>query len=133
MSQTFHHPAISQWFASYAKDLLGFFRRKIGEQDAPDLVQDVYLRALSCPAALEVREPRAFLFRIASNLVVDHHRRRAHRQCESDEGLEETVATAAPGPEQAACDSQRMDRFCTALAELPAPCRHAFLLNRFNA
>lgn len=132
MSQSIHHPAISQWFASYADDLLGFFRYKIGEPDAPDLVQDVYLRALTYPAAGEVREPRAFLFRIAANLVVDHHRRSSFRHCESDEGLEETVGSSAPGPEQAASDSERVDRFYRALNELPAPCRHAFVLNRFD-
>jgi RNA polymerase sigma-70 factor (ECF subfamily) len=132
MTQSLNHPAVSHWFDSYADDLLGFFRYKIGEPDAPDLVQDVYLRALTYPATQDVREPRAFLFRIAANLVVDHLRKRSYRHCESDDGLEETIATLAPGPEQAASDSEGVERLCVALSELPPLCRHAFVLNRFD-
>ncbi|MDD5033985.1 MAG: sigma-70 family RNA polymerase sigma factor [Methylococcaceae bacterium] len=123
---------LHHWFLHYADELLGFFRRKLGEPDAPDMVQEVYLRVLSRPTAAEIREPRAFLFRIAANLAVDHVRKQSYRQFETDEGMEEWAASPAPGPEQEANDDQRAKSLCLALAELPPPCRHAFLLNRFD-
>ncbi|MGX2041729.1 RNA polymerase sigma factor [Methylocaldum sp. MU1018] len=124
---TLHH-----WFFRYADDLLGFLRRKVGDSDAPDLVQDIYLRVISYPAAAAIREPRAFLFRAAANLVVDHLRREIHRGHENVDDIAEHLVAPAPNPEDTAIGTERMERFRAALAELPPLCRHAFVLNRFD-
>jgi len=124
---TVHH-----WFFRYADDLLGFLRRKVGESDAPDLAQEVYLRMLSYPTAAAVREPRAFLFRAAANLVVDHLRKETHRSHEDIDDVAEHLAAPAPNPEETALGAERLERFRAALAELPPLCRHAFVLNRFD-
>ena len=44
-------------------------------QDAEDLVQEVFARALKCLQAAVLENPRAFLFRIARNILCDSGRR----------------------------------------------------------
>jgi RNA polymerase sigma-70 factor (ECF subfamily) len=72
--------------------------------DAEDLVQDTLARAFATLGGLiePPRDPRAWLFRVASNLWIDHVRRQAAR---ADAGAMagaarvEEVATRAPGRE----------------------------------
>jgi RNA polymerase sigma-70 factor (ECF subfamily) len=54
---------------------------------ADDIVQETYLRLLrQSPAIEDPREIRALLFRIASNLIVDHWRRRKHEAPAAEAG-----------------------------------------------
>jgi RNA polymerase sigma-70 factor (ECF subfamily) len=72
-----------------ARPLWAYLYRLVGNAaDADDLVQEAYLRLLRAPALSSASERRAYLFRIASNLAVDHWRR-ASRQ------TEDTVAVPA--------------------------------------
>ncbi|MDD2864402.1 MAG: RNA polymerase sigma factor [Methylococcales bacterium] len=120
------------WFQHYSSDLLVFFCRKVGESDADDLVQEVYLRALTYPLSSAILKPRAFLFRIATNLVVDHVRKQSYRQHDNYEEIECRTITTMLGPEDSVCGAQRLKKFRDALAQLPADHRQAFLLNRFD-
>jgi RNA polymerase sigma-70 factor (ECF subfamily) len=68
--------------------------------EADDIVQDAYVRLLrttpSSPAGPGIRNPqqlRPLLFRIASNLIVDHWRRRKHERGAVDE---RALASSAP-------------------------------------
>ncbi len=86
-------------------------------EDADDLVQEAFLRALE---KIETFDPsRAFgpwLVRILTNIGLDVHRRRAVRP-EADGNSE--IASSAPTPYQAAERSEIRERFDRALAELP--------------
>jgi len=68
-------------FAANHHRLFRYFCRAVGETEtARDLTQDVFLRAARAvvPAGSE-GEVRSWLFRIARNLALDHHRERARR------------------------------------------------------
>jgi RNA polymerase sigma-70 factor (ECF subfamily) len=68
-------------FAANEQRLFKYFCRVVGHADAArDLTQDVFLRVsrTTIPAAPE-GEVRAWLFRIARNLALDHHRERLRR------------------------------------------------------
>ena len=61
--------------------LFSYFRRAVGQTDAArDLTQDVFLRVSRTvvPAATD-GEVRAWLFRIARNLALDHYRKRVRQ------------------------------------------------------
>jgi RNA polymerase sigma-70 factor (ECF subfamily) len=60
------------------QDLLRFVRRRVPhEADAEDIVQEVFLRAGQHGDALRDHERlSAWLYRIARNAIIDHHRRR---------------------------------------------------------
>lgn len=132
VTKTIEHQILQTWFQRYSDDIFVFFCRKVGESDASDLVQEVYLRALTYPMVATIVKPRAFLFRIAANLVVDHVRKQQHRQYENYEDIEERTLVSLLGPDDTVCGAERLEKFRDALAELPAEQRQAFLLNRFE-
>jgi len=73
-----------------------------------------------------------FLFRIATNLVVDHVRKQSHRQHDNYEDIEDRTITSMLGPKDRLHGTERLKKFRDALAQLPADHRQAFLLNRFD-
>ncbi len=56
--------------------LLRKLRRKIGRDEAPDLVQEVFARFLRSKALDGVENPAAYLSRITRNLLIDRARRK---------------------------------------------------------
>jgi RNA polymerase sigma-19 factor, ECF subfamily len=63
-------------FAQHRKALQEYLMRRLSSaQNAQDLAQEAYLRLLSVEDAELVRQPHAYLFRIASNLVYEYRLR----------------------------------------------------------
>lgn len=54
--------------------MLGYFRRRAGRDDAPDLTQDAFTLFLRSGALDRVDHPRAYLIRIARNLLINRAR-----------------------------------------------------------
>lgn len=74
-----------EWLASLAKHytpaLRRFFERKLScKSDAADLAQDVFMRLSRMQSAETIEKPENYLFKIASNVLRDHYRRKAVRQ-----------------------------------------------------
>jgi RNA polymerase sigma-70 factor (ECF subfamily) len=67
-------------FATHQHRLFKYFCRAVGPETARDLTQDVFVRVsrATIPVAAE-EEVRAWLFQIARNLALDHHRVRLRR------------------------------------------------------
>ncbi len=119
-------------FSQYAGELEAFARRRVGAQEAPDILQEIYLRILEHADRIQLDAPRALLYKTASNLAVDALRRaETRRSHHTDEPLDlETLESPAPGPEALAESADELRCFRAALVELPSLCRHAFLLSR---
>jgi len=66
------------FYATTASPLRAYVARVLGEMSqADDIVQESYLRVLRMPSVPdEAQQLRAILFRVASNLIADHWRRR---------------------------------------------------------
>src|ERR1700730_15554026 len=60
--------ALADLYQGHATELNGFARRRVGRQEAEDVVQDTYLHLLQRGTAATLEPPRAYLFRIAANL-----------------------------------------------------------------
>lgn len=124
-------------FQQHAPELSGFFHRRLGSPDqAAYLCQEVYLRLRRLERAGDVsalRDPRAFLFRIARNLLIDHLRQQRARPAtvalhDPDLRLE----SDAPTPEAAASSAQTLAGVQAALTELPDHVRQALLWHRLE-
>jgi RNA polymerase sigma-70 factor (ECF subfamily) len=89
------------------------------EADARDLLQDLFVKLARRPDLLrELREERAFLLRLAHNLVVDLARRRAARERRQDAFSSEQLQFFAPTEDP---DEELFrTNLSAALAELPA-------------
>jgi len=100
--------------------LLSFLRRRFGLEAAEDLAQETYVRAASAKAA--IRNPRAFLAKVALNAARNQARARAARpRLVSDHGAQGA---------QAADQAERLILKETILA-LPPKLRDVFLLSRY--
>ena len=99
---------------------------------AEDVLQRLWLKVQQIEDAA-VRNPRAYLFRLASNLAIDHRRAEATRQ-----RIQAKAETYLWGPIDAASaetgiiDRQALSRVLEALDAVPEPGRTMFRLNRFE-
>lgn len=86
------------------------------EDDAMDAVQDLYLKLLSSPDALEtVRNPKAYCITLMRNICLDRVRK-ASRRSESE--VMEAVSDESPADERMS-DRQRIKDICQKLSSLP--------------
>lgn len=60
--------------------LLRYFRRRVGQDAALDLAQEVFTRLLRSGTLARIDNPGAYLSRIASNLLIDNARRAKREQ-----------------------------------------------------
>lgn len=73
--------AFAMLYHRYFERIHAYLRSRTGDaEDAADLTQQVFLQALDAlPRYRHGRVPfAAWLFRIAHNVAIDHHRRRRH-------------------------------------------------------
>lgn len=112
-----------------------FATKRIGSVDAADLVQDAYLRFLQVEDRQNIREPRAFLFRIIANLGIDFWRKeRTRNQWMTDDADIDIEAIEGSRLTLDAClhQSKQVETLLAVLAELPESHRNAFVLNKFD-
>jgi len=112
-------PLAARLFERHASAVRRYFRRQLrGASTADDLAQEVFVRVVRSAETYDDRErEQAWVFRIARNVLVDHHRR-SDRRPEASSAVDQ--ATSAP--QAVALDLHR------ALAALAADDRDAFLL-----
>jgi DNA-directed RNA polymerase specialized sigma24 family protein len=97
--------------------LLSFLQRRFGRLVGEDLVQEAFARTLASGA--DVRNPRAFLARVAIRAAMEEVRRRP------DRFVYEPVVSVGPDAEVAVLLEQT-------IAALPGPVRDVFVLSRFG-
>jgi RNA polymerase sigma-70 factor (ECF subfamily) len=102
--------------------LISFLRRRFGRDEAEDLVQETYARAAS--ARSELRNPKAYLVRVALNAARDQARRRAARPLLVADG--ELLEAPDPASQAEALQLKQV------ILALPPKLREVFLLSRFG-
>ncbi|RJE85860.1 RNA polymerase sigma factor [Paracoccus onubensis] len=125
---------IQTLFRRYAGELTGSLRRGgMSDDMASDITQDAFLRMMTAKPGGEAHNPRAYLYRIARNLVIDHERRgrTVTIQHIGDQALHQ-IADPAPGAETIIYDRQRIRIVIRTLAELPERTQLAFRLHRLD-
>ena len=107
-------------FREHAHWLIAFLRRRFGREQAEDLAQETFVRAAG--ARVELRNPRAFLAKVALNTARDAARRQAVRPILTAE--EPKAATPAEQTESLLLKQ--------VILSLPPREREVFLLSRFG-
>lgn len=121
------------WTEALGKELLQFLTKRLKCPDtASELTHETYIRLSQASQTNAPDNARALAFRIAVNLAIDYQRKttfRNHYNADIDlEVLADTIADPAAGPERLLMGQQRFEILHKALAELPPPCRTAFML-----
>lgn len=123
-------------FLRHAKGIAHSLRRRgMDAETAADLTQDTFLKVLASPPSetAQTHNPKAYLYRAARNLGIDHGRRERVlvRVDLSDENFE-AIADPSPSVETIVYDRQKLRLVEAALAELPRRVREAFELHRMG-
>lgn len=130
-------PNSQDLFAVYLEQrdaLSRFFRARLGGQaDVEDLLQELYLKLQAAPD-VEVREPRAYLYRLASNLMMDRWRSgtRAAARDGAWAALHQGAIDDAPSAEAVVAGRQRLAAVSAGLEGLPERTRTVFRLHKFE-
>ncbi|MBS0503763.1 MAG: RNA polymerase sigma factor [Proteobacteria bacterium] len=128
-------------FEAHRAELLRFLAARTGNAvEAEDLAQELWLRAHRAPSG-PVANGRAYLFRVANNLVLDQVRERVRRQkrdhsWHAAEYGEPGTAGDAPDAradiEGAAFEREEAALLASAIANLPEGARRAFRLHKID-
>jgi RNA polymerase sigma factor (sigma-70 family) len=121
-------------YRKYSHALRTFLvRHHVRRDDVADVVQETYCRVLKAGELERIRDPKAFLFRVANNVVLNaakHRRNDVEIQAidvESPEGEDER-----PTLYRGLKAEQEWAIVRAALQELRPTCREVFVLNRFE-
>lgn len=118
-----HHASLS----AYARSLVE------SASVAADIVQETWARAIPSLRKGQIEHPRAFLYRVARNLVNDGAReRRKWSPWVMEEEAGAAIADATPSPERHALAQDRLRIVLHLIDDLPPRCREIFTLRKFE-
>jgi len=119
---------VAKLFVDQQDRLQRYLRARLSSaDDAAELAQEAYLRLLRVQRKDLIRHPRAYLFRIARNLI---HELYTGRRLAADEDAEPDLLIAdEPSPEELANLAARREMVRRAVRELPEKCQAALALH----
>lgn len=133
-------PSLTDAYFEQRDALARFLRARLGgSADVEDLLQDLYLKASRVDPETEVRDPRAFLYKLASNLLMDR-RRSSLRTAARDGAWRDTTQVAgltediddAPSAEAVVAGRERLTALVAALETLPRKTAAIFRMHKFD-
>jgi len=120
------------FYRSQHDRMFHYFRRKVGREAAPDLVQQAFTRMLCSGAFERVEHPQSYLIRIAHNLLIERARtwhRKQRMLCPLDEARD---AAVQPDQQHHAEAKELRRALRRALLAMPPRTRRIFLMHRLR-
>lgn len=108
-----------------------FQRNSIAAAEAEDLLHETYARLCSVEDPQTLENPRAFLYALARNVLIDSKRRERVRADFVVREVEDLDATSGT-PEFEASRAQDLAALRQAIEALPTLCRQVLILHRFR-
>lgn len=106
-------------------------RYVVSPLDIDDVSQETFLRAYKAEQEKKIEHPKAFLFRIAKNLMLSEFSRKAKKITSyiDDYDNSEDFLTSA-NLEQDILAQQKLGIYCEAVASLPPQCRRVVIMKK---
>ena len=125
---------IARMFVKYGAQLQGYIARRIrSREEARDLAQEVFARFIRSRHANGCESPKALLYEIAANLIIDRSRRRKSRRIEQHQPYDDEETEGIGVDPSCVVDSERRLQDVEAIiVSLPSKCREVFVLSRFE-
>ena len=134
-------PNIIQTVKAYGNQLLGFIRQRVNsEEDAEDILQDVWFQLSSVPEIEAIEQVGSWLYRVARNRIIDKYRKQKpelleDHSYEDDEGefnFKDILLADDGTPETVYMRELFWEQFTIALNELPENQRNVFVWNELE-
>jgi len=131
------HSKILTTVKSYGKGLLRFIRKRVSsDADAEDILQDVWYQLSSIINTQPVEQVGAWLYRVASNKIVDKHRKKTElpwMDVEDEElSLYDNILMTQDTPETIYQDRIFWQELFNALDELPVAQKDVFIWHELD-
>jgi RNA polymerase sigma-70 factor (ECF subfamily) len=136
-----HENDLQSAYGVHHTELLRFLIARAGDRaEAEDLLQELWVRAQTQPSG-PVANGRAYLFRMAQNLIVDRLRERQRRMARERRWSDQETGFASVGiepvdqrltAEEAMLDREEIAALVSAVATLPEGARRAFELHKLQ-
>jgi RNA polymerase sigma factor (sigma-70 family) len=128
------HYSAAELIQEHREELHGYLVRQTRcPETASDILQDAFLRLIHADTQSAIKNPRAFLYKVVSNLAIDHLRssaRRVARHADESELLDQPDPT--PPVEHQLYTQEQIARLRLAVSELPPRCREVFIMHKFK-
>lgn len=141
------HQVLLNAFNQHKDALLGFIAKRTGDTHlAQDILQDIYLKLESQQSDNEIKYPKAYLYRIANNLIIDHQRFQSKFVDNNDDSEPQNIKDTHVNirdthvnlqvdeitPETQLAAQQRLEIVTKAINELPDKTRDVFKMQRLQ-
>ena len=120
----------TSWFDARPRVAEALKSRLGDSPDLPDLAQETFLRLLRVRRPELIRDPQAYVYRIALNVAEEWRLRAAQSKDHSSEALD--ALESADDPEETTVRRHRQRAIRRAVGELPAATRSALLLHVYR-
>ncbi|WP_437879886.1 RNA polymerase sigma factor [Pseudomonas sp. LRF_L74] len=119
-------------YSEHRDALLGYLTRQFGSPSlAEDIAQETWLRLASRNLAEHIGNPRAYLFRIATNIGTDHQRHHGMGiEVQADDEVVQQVPAQGVDPARSVQSHDELQRLLQVVDGLPPRCREIFMLCR---
>lgn len=121
-------------YRKYSEALSNFLSRQhLRPDEVADIVQETYCRVQQAGSVKTIRNPKAFLFRVASNIRFNERKlRRGSLESEQVDLENLDIPSDEPSAYRSFQGEQDLAMVCAAFDELSDKCRKAFVMNRFE-
>lgn len=126
--------ALEDLYRTYFLEMVGRIAKLFGPgpPDPEDVVQAAFVRYASLKSTDEIENPRAFVYKAARNIVLDHKRRAKNAQAYIDAVLADAGATNLEEitPERVLVQKNRFELMIAAAQKLPRKQQRVLIMNR---
>jgi len=128
---------VKELIDQYNGSLVRFLSSRVSSQeDAADIAQEAFERLYKLQEPHKLENPRAYLYQVASNILIDSQRRATlhNRWMRHEQAMncDDTFADRAEleNPEHYFQNIQHLERIYRIVDDLPEKCRRVFLMHR---
>lgn len=106
-------------------------RYMVSSDEIEDVSQETFLRAYQAEQGKEISEPKAYLFRVAKNLMLSEFSKKSRKITDYIEDFEDSeVLLEGENLESNVMAQQKLGIYCEAVASLPPQCRRVVLMKK---
>ncbi len=132
-AQTEHSALLEDLSKNFRRPLIAYFlKRTRNSAEVEDLVQETFYRIIRRSDGEKIRNPEAFLFQTAANLLRDHARREATQASSLSSFADVSNTTEVISPERVLQSKQSLKSILAALDSVSEVTRDIFILHRLE-